>query len=143
MRAGLIVAVAVGALGLAGCAHETQPVGGSVGAMAGSGPSGGARGNLRVGATAGDEARTLVDQQMSEKDRTHMLQVLEFNRSGAASSWSNTASNKAFTITPQETYSGAQGTCRDYSATVNAAGNLEQSQGTACRLPNGGWEITK
>ena len=142
MKSGLIVAAAA-LLALAGCAHETQPVGGSVGAISGSGAPAGGGGSLRVGATAGDEARALVDQQMNEKDRMHMLQVLEFNRAGAASSWTNTASNKAYTITPEESYNSGQGVCRDFSATVNAAGNLEQSQGTACRLPNGGWEVTK
>lgn len=143
MRSALWVLAASVLLTLAGCAHETKPVGGSVGAIAGSGPTGGAQGNLSVGATASGESRNFIDQQMSDQDRQRMLQVLEFNRANAASSWTNPSSNKAFTITPQESYNGAEGTCRDYSATVNVAGSLEQNAGTACRLPNGGWEVVK
>jgi surface antigen len=140
--------VALAALSLAGgCAREPAAVGGSVGAMSGSGRGGSVGGgggaSLAAGAAASAGLQSLVNQQMSDQDRKRMAEVLEFNRAGSATSWVDTKSNEGYTIIPHEAFNSSQGTCRNFEAQTNIAGNVQRSQGTACRKFDGSWEVVK
>ncbi|MEE8203551.1 MAG: hypothetical protein V3R74_07315, partial [Alphaproteobacteria bacterium] len=33
--------------------------------------------------------------------------------------------------------------CREYQTTVNVGGQVEQAYGTACRQPDGSWQIVQ
>jgi surface antigen len=93
-----------------------------------------------AGASAQDY-RTLADpEQMAMADT--LQYALENNPADQASDWVNPDTGHAGAVTPVRTYSDAQGRpCREFIATIVIGGNEEQGYGTACRQPDGAWQI--
>ena len=85
----------------------------------------------------------------SQLDKTQQQQVvrtanhsLEHNRDGQASTWRDPNQPVAATMTPVKTYQTAEGEyCREFQQNIEIAGKTEQGYGTACRRPDGSWEI--
>ncbi len=145
----------------AGCATRTQTgavIGGTVGAMAGSmwghgsgrghmgwgAPRGG--GNLAavvIGAAVGGAIGAIIGQEMDEQDRLRTAQVLEYNRTGEASTWVNPDKETAYTVVPTRTYDAAQGPCREFNTQANIGGKTQEIYGTACRQADGSWKVVK
>lgn len=70
--------------------------------------------------------------------------TLENAKTGASNSWRNPDSGNHGTITPTRTYQAASGSyCREYTQTINVGGKAVEGYGTACRQPDGSWEIQK
>ena len=129
-----------------------QTVGTGVGALAGGvigSQFGGGEGRLwatgagvLIGALMGSE----VGKSLDRADRAYMgratYSALENNRSGQTSRWDNPDSGHYGTITPQPAYSTSSGRpCREYTQTIYIDGRSQQAHGTACRMPDGSWQI--
>ena len=68
--------------------------------------------------------------------------ALEYNRTNQAQSWVDPDSGVAGTTTPVRTFEGAAGKpCREFFTTIEIGGQAEQGYGTACRQPDGTWQI--
>ncbi len=95
-----------------------------------------------VGGLLGNQigkALTCRDQQQVQ----HTTQrTLETQPSGTAIAWNNPDSGNSGTVTPTQTYQTASGTyCRNFEQTVTVNGQTEVGTGTACRQPDGSWQI--
>jgi surface antigen len=123
-------------------------VGAGLGALAGSqiGDGKGQLAAIAVGTLLGAWAGSEVGRQLDERDRLlhHQTaqQAFEVNTSGAASTWTNPDTGHSGTVTPVKTYQTTAGQyCREYQQTITVGGQTEQAYGTACRQPDGSWQI--
>jgi len=68
--------------------------------------------------------------------------ALENNKSNQSSDWVNPDTGNSGGVTPVKTYSNAQGQpCREFLSTIVIGGEQQQGYGTACRQPDGSWQI--
>jgi surface antigen len=67
---------------------------------------------------------------------------LEFAKTNQTTVWQNPDTDASGAITPVGTYQNDQGEyCREYQQTVTIGGQQQQAYGTACRMPDGAWEV--
>jgi surface antigen len=121
-----------------------QVLGGAAGALAGSNIGKGSgqlyavAGGALIGVLAGGE----VGWHMDRLDRSCVNQTLEHVPSGQSVVWRNPDFDARYEATPQRTYQTAAGRyCREYITTATVAGRSQQVYGTACRQPDGSWEL--
>lgn len=68
--------------------------------------------------------------------------ALEQNPVNEAAEWVNPDSGRAGVVVPTRTFSNVQGQpCREFTKTIIIDGNPAQGYGTACRQPDGQWQI--
>jgi surface antigen len=68
--------------------------------------------------------------------------TLEFNRTNQASTWVDPDTGQSGSTVPTRTFQNAVGQpCREFTQTIIVAGRKEQGYGTACRQPDGSWQI--
>jgi len=68
--------------------------------------------------------------------------ALEYARTDETTTWRNPDTGGSETITPYNTYQTSEGRyCREFVKTVTIAGEQHEAYGTACRQPDGSWEI--
>lgn len=140
-----------------GCASTMGPketggtvIGGVGGAIIGS-QIGGGTGKLvavAVGTLAGALIGQEIGRSLDKADRLAMettaQQALEHNQTHNSSTWRNPDSGHSGTITPTRTYKEPDGRyCREYTQTVLIGGEQHDAYGTACRQPDGTWQIIK
>ena len=145
-----VVCAALAVTLLAGCDTTTRQdqgavIGGVVGAAVGSTVGGGhgREAAMIVGAIAGTMIGTKVGQYMDEQDRRNVGTALEYNRTGETIAWRNPDTSYNYDVTPTRTYASAEGPCREFTMDAYIGGKKEQVYGTACRKPDGSWEIVK
>ena len=149
-----IIAAGVVALSLAACqdAGPKQQIGTLIGAAAGAvagaqgGKGKGQMVGIAVGTLLGSLAGSEVGKSLDRADRMYMQkttqQSLEAVPSGSTSTWKNPDSGNSGSITPQRTYQKTEGTyCREYQQTISVGGRTEEAYGTACRQPDGTWQV--
>jgi surface antigen len=125
-------------------------IGAGTGALIGS-QIGGGRGSLvavAVGTLAGALLGQEVGRSLDRADQIAMQQnaqyALEYTPTRQSTSWRNPDSGNYGSITPIETYQAPSGQyCREYLQTVIIGGQQQQAYGTACRQPDGSWQITR
>lgn len=149
MRKLAIVIAVVSSLALAGCqgmrkeeqgALAGAALGGAVGHNFGSG-SGKALATF-AGAVIGAFAGSNIGRQLDGYDEQRAQRALEHNRTGSASTWVNPDRGHQVTFVPTETYQHASGEyCREYQTQVEVGHRIEDAYGTACRQPDGSWQI--
>jgi surface antigen len=67
---------------------------------------------------------------------------MEYNKAGQTSTWRNPDSGNSGTVTPVQTYENASGKdCREFETSIFVDGEQEKGTGTACRQPDGSWQI--
>ena len=147
-----VVLVSLTALGDCQRGSEKQTLGtvlgGAAGGWAGSQIGGGsgkiaaaAAGTL-LGALIGSEIGKTMDEVDRQKAARATQTALETNRTGASSTWSNPDTGHSGSVTPTETYRTDDGRyCREFQQTVTIGGETQNAYGTACRQPDGSWEI--
>ena len=147
---------AVLALGLVGCAGSDLGPKQTVGTLIGAGTGaligsqiGDGRGTLiatsvgtLLGAYVGNEAGKSLDRA----DRLHAsraeYQALEYTPAGSATPWRNPDTGNFGSVMPVETYQTAGGAyCREFQHKASIGGKSQQVYGTACRAPDGQWEV--
>ncbi len=148
--AGLVVALAAVLVG--GCTGPHQATGGVGGAATGgliggalAGPRGLIAGAL-LGGLFGSAVGSALDQRDRELAEAQAAWSLEHAPPGETSSWVNPESGHRGTITPlgpPEPASGPQlgEYCREFQQTVIVGGEEQEAYGTACRQPDGSWQI--
>ncbi len=142
-------------IGLAGCAGTNSGpkqtggtlLGAGLGALAGS-QIGKGRGKLvavAVGTLAGAYLGSEVGQSLDRADKLHMARTsaTAFERvpTGQTTGWTNPDSGNSGTVTPTRTYQSQGRYCREFQQSVTVGGKTEEAYGTACRQPDGSWEI--
>jgi surface antigen len=96
-----------------------------------------------IGALIGSE----IGRSMDEVDRMKANQAINTAHNapiGETITWNNPDSGNAGTVTPVRDGTSASGNyCREFQQTVTIGGQTEQAFGTACRQPDGSWQIVK
>jgi len=151
-----LAAGALAAMLLAGCAGGDYGNKQTVGALAGAGTGGllGAQMGKGKGQLAATAAGTLlgaflgseVGKSLDRADRMYageaQYEALEYVPSGSYSTWQNPDSGHYGTITPTRTYPTASGSyCREFQHGATVGGRTEWIYGTACRTPDGQWQV--
>jgi len=139
----------VASISLVGCAEMTKQdvgavSGGVIGGLVGS-QFGGGNGKLvavGAGALAGALIGGAIGKNMDDTDKMRMNQALESNSVGQPAYWQNQKTGTHYTVVPTRnvTVDGNQ-YCREYRSTANVAGKKQQIYGTACRQPDGSWQV--
>lgn len=135
-----------------GCENPKQAIGSLAGAglggYAGS-TIGSGRGRVvaaAVGAGLGAIAGGYIGQQLDAADKAKAEQTcfraLESGRSGQRAEWRNPDTGNYGTFVPQKAYKTDAGQyCREFQQTIVVGGKPQQGYGTACRQPDGSWQI--
>lgn len=156
MRKSAVAAIAVaGALALGGCAQNPDgtgnkrmvgavtgaAIGGLLGAHMGHGSPVGAAMGVFIGGLIGHE----IGRSMDEADRARAQQAMGRAQDapiGETIQWNNPENGHSGTYTPVRDGTSAAGRyCREFQQTVTIGGKTERAYGTACRQPDGSWQI--
>jgi surface antigen len=145
MKAPIIsLALAIAVALTAGCASRQQAgavTGAGVGAAAGGAVTGDAVGML-LGAVVGAAIGSEIGRELDEYDRRQAALILERNRSYETSHWRNPDTGRDYRVTPEETFYRAEDQpCREFRMEAEVDGQWEDVYGTACRQPDGSWEV--
>ncbi len=147
---------ATAALSLAACANagygDKQVAGGLLGAGAGAiagaqvGSGTGRLAATAIGTLLGAVAGSTIGQSLDRADRIYAANAhqtaLETAPAGQTIAWNNPDSGHYGNVTPTRTYqTGGSGYCREYQQTVVVGGQPQSGYGTACRQPDGSWQV--
>ena len=94
-----------------------------------------------LGAGLGHEVGGSLDRaDMAYYNQTSQ-RALETGRVGTTTTWQNPDSGNSGTITPTRTFQNGNQYCREYTQTINVGGKAQSGYGTACRQPDGSWQV--
>ena len=148
-------AIVVVAASLAACVPHHGPkeaggtligaaAGGLLGAQVGRGKgqlAAVAAGTL-LGALVGNNVGRSLDRADRLRAERSAQSALEHTRAGQVSAWRNPDSGNSGTVQPTRTYRTPTGRyCREYQQTVTVGGRTQRAYGTACRQPDGSWQV--
>ena len=98
-----------------------------------------------LGAFIGGVMGQSIGAQLDELDRqmaqSAYKEALEYNRSYFSTDGVNPDSGNSGSFTPTRTYTMSGRYCREYTQEIIIAGQKQTGYGTACRQPDGNWEI--
>lgn len=95
-----------------------------------------------AGAVLGAFAGSSIGRQLDAYDEQRAQRALEYNATGSAATWVNPDRGHEVTFVPTDTYRRSSGQyCREYQTYVEVGHRVEDAYGTACRRPDGSWEI--
>lgn len=119
-------------------------VGGLLGAQIGKGT--GNKIAIGAGVLAGGLLGNKLGSQLDCRDQEYHANTaqttFETQPTGMTSSWVNPDTGHAGSITPTRTYNTDEGTpCREFTQTIEVGGQKQNGYGTACRQPDGSWQI--
>lgn len=144
-----ILIIAIMGTNLSSCAQMTKQdvgtvSGGVIGGLLGS-QFGGGTGKLvaiGVGTLAGAYLGGSIGKSMDDVDRMRVCRALEGNAIGQPAYWTNERTGANYTVIPTRNVT-VEGNpyCREYRTTAVIAGKKQQIFGTACRQPDGTWQI--
>lgn len=137
-----LLSIAIVALASTGCATK-QRTGAAVGGAAGAavGAAVGDTEGAVIGGLLGAMVGYGIGRHMEEEDREEVAYALEKNETGETSVWTNPDTGDAYAVTPTETYSESGNPCRRFVLVREANGEEYETTETACRRPDGSWEI--
>lgn len=93
-------------------------------------------GGALIGAVLGG----LLGHAIDESNRACVSDILEYVPSNRPVYWED--GGYGYEVTPMRTYEPEPGRyCREYQTVVTVGGRAEQAYGTACRQPDGSWQI--
>jgi len=133
-------------INLGKCNRETlgTVLGGAAGGVLGSKVGGGTGktaaiiGGTILGAIVGGS----IGRSMDQLDQSCVGQILEHAPNRKPVEWKNPDNGAVYQVIPTETYQDPQGRyCREYRTSATIAGAVQQAYGTACRQPDGSWQI--
>jgi len=119
-------------------------LGGGAGAAVGSTIGSGNGNTVAIigGAVLGAIVGGVIGRAMDEADHACTGQVLEYVEDGRTIRWNGPRANASYQVTPQATYRADDGRyCREYNTTATIGGQTQQVYGTACRQPDGSWQL--
>jgi surface antigen len=117
-------------------------VGGAMGGLAGAQVG---KGDGRAVATVGGAiigilVGGMIGRSMDQVDQRCVGQILEYSEDQRPVRWSGPA-HDSYTVTPVRTYEVQGRYCREYSTLAVVGGRSERLTGTACRGPDGTWQL--
>jgi len=123
-------------------------LGGAGGALLGS-QFGGGKGRLvgvgagaLLGAIIGNQIGAGLDEQDRRLAELTSQRALEASPSGNSVEWRNPDNGHSGSVTPSKAYRASSGKyCREYTQTINVGGKQQSAYGTACREPDGTWQV--
>lgn len=93
-------------------------------------------GGALIGAVLGG----LLGHAIDESNQACVSDILEYVPSNRSVYWED--GGYGYEVTPMRTYEPEPGRyCREYQTVVTVGGRAEQAYGTACRQPDGSWQI--
>jgi len=117
--------------------------GGLLASVAGGGGAGIAAGVL-LGGLLGGAIGDRLDAADRKQAQAATQRALETAPAGTQVAWHNPDSGHSGTVTPTKTFQKSGGQyCREYQQTVTIDNQPHQAYGTACRQPDGSWQIVK
>ena len=136
---------------LAGCAGQGQNqqagavIGGLLGGVLGSEVGGGHGRTAAIiaGTMIGAAVGGSVGRSMDEMDRHNMATSLETVRTGVPTRWRNPDTGASYSVVPTRTWEYRGGPCREFTIDALIGGQEERVYGTACRQPDGSWQVQK
>lgn len=100
---------------------------------------------VAAGTLLGAALGNSIGQSLDQADLAYYNQTsqsaLETGKTGQTVTWQNPDSGNSGTITPTRTYQSSGMYCREYTQTVRVGGKKQQAYGTACRQPDGSWQV--
>ena len=135
-----------GGYGGAGPKQTIGTVGGALaGGLAGSqiGSGSGRLWATGAGVLLGALAGNNIGRSLDRADQQYLSQASYRSfETGAPVRWNNPDSGNYGTVAPGRSYqTRGGGYCREYTQTVYIGGRAENAYGTACRQPDGSWQI--
>lgn len=132
--------------------YEDNPkavLGSVAGAAVGAGIAALAHGNpaaIVASAVGGALLGGYVGHKLDDRDKRMAAEAaqraFEGARTGQAVAWENPDTGNSGSITPTQTYQIANGQyCRRYTQDITIGGEQHETHGTACRQPDGSWEV--
>lgn len=95
-----------------------------------------------LGAGIGHEVGASLDRADMNYYSRAQQQALENSQPGQPLPWNNPKSGHSGSITPAAPYQADNGQyCREFTNKINVGGRTETGYGTACRQPDGSWQI--
>ncbi|MDH3472490.1 MAG: RT0821/Lpp0805 family surface protein [Rhodospirillales bacterium] len=83
-----------------------------------------------------------IGQHMDMIDQNCVGQTLEHAGDGETIRWNDPNQGGQYQVTPVKTYQINDGRyCREYTATSVIGGQAQETYGTACRQPDGSWQL--
>lgn len=140
--------VAVPERGTGSCNRELlgTVLGAGAGALGGS-QIGKANGNIAAviaGTVIGGLVGGIVGRSMDQADVQCLGQAMEHAQTGQTIVWRNPDDDADYRVTPTRTYQVSDGRyCREFTESAIIDGRRQQVYGTACRQPDGSWQIQK
>ncbi len=97
-----------------------------------------------LGAGLGQEVGASLDRGDIAYYNKTSQKALETGQPGQVLPWNNPQTGVSGTVTPSNYYQTAQGRyCREYTQSISVGGQVSQGYGTACRQPDGTWQIVE
>lgn len=95
-----------------------------------------------LGAGIGHEIGASLDRADMQYYQQTSQKALETAQPGQTLPWRNPESGHSGSITPKAHYQTSSGQyCREFTQTINVGGRVQSGYGTACRQPDGSWQI--
>ncbi|MBF0165487.1 MAG: glycine zipper 2TM domain-containing protein [Magnetococcales bacterium] len=141
-----VVAIAVAPF-ISGCMENRAQQGAGVGALGGGlvgslvGPSKNKEQNALIGAAIGGLLGYTVGNEMDKNDKARLNNVLETVPSRQTTTWVNPDTRAEYAVTPQPSYRSEGRDCRQAEISSIINGKRETVVKTACRRPDGRWDI--
>lgn len=122
-----------------------QVIGGVGGAVLGAQIG---QGSGRIAAVAGGALLGVliggnIGRSMDRVDYACAGQVLEYATDNRTIVWNNPQTGGRYQMTPIRAYQDEGRYCREYTSTASVGGQRQQVYGTACRTPDGSWQIVE
>ena len=121
-------------------------VGGALGGIAGStvGKGSGRTAAIIGGTVVGILVGGAIGKAMDDIDQNCVGQILEHAPTGGHVRWQDPDGRANYDVIPRDTWKSTDGRyCREYQTVATVAGKKQQVYGTACRQPDGSWEVVK
>ena len=155
MKKILVVVLSVGLLGACesngGGGNNNEVIGTLLGAGLGVALGAHAKGNAKaptmimagvLGGALGNRLGAKLDRADRQKHQQTSNYALENGRSYETAGWYNPDTGHRGSVTPEPAYQREDGRyCREFQQTITVNGEEQKGYGTACRQPDGSWEI--
>lgn len=96
---------------------------------------------VAVGTALGGALAWWLTEGMDKHDKEVVNYAMENNRDGETLPWRNNRSGREYRVTPDRTYQDDGRYCREFTTDIYVEGEWQKGYGTACRQPDGRWEI--
>ncbi len=135
--------------GLPSLACNRETIGGVLGGIAGAAVgSQFGKGDGQIAATIGGTLLGVlvggsIGRSMDSADMGCVGQALEYAPPRQPVVWSNPGAGADYRVTPVRNFERDGSLCREYQTTVTIGGRRQNAYGTACRTPDGDWQLVK